>query len=391
MVAPLTIRRAMQGLDSLVLAARRGGKSRGWMPNQIKDLKPLNRARQVEIIEAEGDFVIPRRSTDSIYLPNFLVTIAMGQGDVRVVRMRENPVPFRSYVVGHYMRHDPASPYGASPLMKGRPIQEAITEVFNDLLGVARLNAQPPIVYDRFDTNLAAQGGPEIYPRAVFAADAPNSVEVLEVGDVAALTNSYLALLKQYEDLTGVNDARRGAPVRSHTTTGGIELEASRGIARTDDFVTANEIGPLTTMLYMEYEILKSVMKKTQPISVGTGGIEGWVNLNAKDLADNAVFTVHGSSGALNEREMAANFLNAANFAVQLQTVAAQSGQAFQVDFAEIASEMFKKSGVQNASRFIGEPQAAAGAAPAGPGVPGNGIEPAAEDLLNALSPQPGV
>jgi hypothetical protein len=389
MIAPLVLRSSMQRLDSLLLAAKMGGKDRGWIAKEIVNLKPLNRGRLVNVVEGEGDFVIPK-SRGSIYLPNFLITIAIGQGDVSVVRMRENPTPFRSYVPGHYMRDDPTSPYGVSPLMKGQPIQEAATEVFNDLLAAARLNADPVIVYDRFDQNFAADGGPEIYPGAKIPSDSPNSVEDLKIGDVAALTNAYLALKQQYEDLTGVNDARRGAPVKSHTTTGGIELEASRGIARTDDFVTAVEQGPLRTILYMEYEIIKQVMRKSQPISVGAGGIEGWVNLTAKDLPDNVVFHVHGSAGVLNERERATNFLNASNFVVQLAANAQALGKQLDVNLEEIASEAYKLSGIQNAARFIGTGQTDVAAPAGGPGLPGaDGADAAVEDILAAVAPQP--
>ena len=323
-----------------------------------------------------------------LHLPNFLITIAIGQGEARVVRMRENPTPFLSYVPGYYMRDDVESPYGVSPLMKGETVQEAGTEVFNDMLAVARLNGDPPLVYDRHDTNLAAGRGPNIHPGAQFGTDSPNAVEVLKIGDMGALLNAYLALIKQHEDLTGSNDARRGAPVRSHTTTGGIELEASRGISRTDDFVSTQEQGQIRTILYMEWEIIKNVMRAPQPVSVGAGGIEGWVEIAAQDLPDNAVFFVHGSSGALNERERAQNFFTASNFAVQLAASAPQVGQQLDINLQEITTEAFTLSGIQNAGRFIGSTQAGATALPGGPGVPGADPGAAEDDLAGLAPPQ---
>lgn len=382
-IAPLTLRTGRQRLDSLLLAAKKGGKERGWLPAQLNNLKPIDRARNVDIIEGEGDFVIPR-TRGSIYLPNFLITIAVGQGDSRVIRMRENPTPFRSYVSGTYMRDDLKSPYGSSPLMKGQPIQEAATEVFNDLLAAARLNADPVVVYDRFDQNFAGGGGPDIFPGSLIAADSPNAVEDLKIGNLGDLTNAYLALLKEYEDLTGVNDARRGAPVKSHTTTGGVELEASRGISRTDDFVEGVEQGPLRTILYMEWEIIKSIMKTPQPISVASGGIEGWVQLAASDLPDNMVFHVHGSSGALNERERAANFAQASQFILQMAPLAQQLGQPIPLNFIEIATEAYTRAGVQNASRFIGDTTNNSGQPAPAAAVP-SPDEGAAEDFIASL------
>ncbi len=294
------------------------------------------------------------------------------------MRFQKSPVPFKSYVVGHYMRDDVTSPYGSSPLMKGQPIQEACTMVFNNLMAAAAFTGNPPLAYDRHDTEMAGGGGPEVYPGAQFGADSPNAIELLQGWDIAGLLNTYLALLKQYEDLTGANDPRRGAPIKSHTTAGGAELEAARGIVRTDDFVTAEEQGPLTSMLYMEYEIIKDVMKSPQPVSVGAGGIEGWVNVASADLPDNAIFNVQGSAGAIDEREQGQKFLAASNFALQVAAQAAQMGQPIPLQFQEMIVAGYEIAGIQNANRFVGSPEAVPDGAQAGPAVPGaNGGGPA--------------
>ncbi len=378
---PAIIRVNMQHIDALKRAAKKGGKKNGWIFSQLKKIEdPADddgKRGFVEMLEYEGDLIVPR-SQGSIFLPNVIVTVTVRAGIAFPVRFRKSPVPFKSYVVGHYMRDDVRSAYGSSPLMKGQPIQEACTMVFNNLMATAAFNGRPPITYDRHDTEMAAGGGPELYPGAQFGADSPNAVEVLKVGDIGGLLNVYLALLKQYEDLTGANDPRRGAAIKSHTTAGGAELEAARGIARTDDFVTSIEQGPLTSMLYMEYEIIKDVMKSPQPVSVGAGGIEGWVNVAAADLADNAVFVVQGSAGAITEREQGEKFLAASNFALSVATQAAQLGKPVNLRFDEMIVEGYKIAGIQNATRFIGGPEAIPGGAEAGPQIPGanGGVQP---------------
>jgi len=237
--------------------------------------------------------------------------------------------------------------------MKGAPIQEAGTLVFNNMMAVAALKGRPPIAWDRNDANLAGMGGPQWFPGASFPTDAPNSVEVLETGDLGELRQTYLAILKHYEDLTGVNDPRRGAPVRSHTTRGAAELEASRGIARTDDFSISTEEGPLTSTLYMEWEIAKDVLKKPQSIFVGQGGIEGWVSVSTKDLADRVKFFVEGSSGIVSQRERAENFIGASKFALETAGAAAQLGEKVNIDHEEIITEGYKRAGENNPKRFI--------------------------------------
>lgn len=356
--APTTMRVYLQRLEALKKAAAVGGKDRGWLAPEINKLEPINdadnRAGFVRCIEIEGDVIVPR-SRGSIFLPGVLITVAVGQGPPRGIRFRENPSG--SYVVGHYMREAVNSPYGVSPLMKGQPVQEAATDVFNNMLSVGRFNAQPPTIYDRNDPNMAALGGPLLYPGAQLGVDAPDAIQTIELGGLGELANIYLALVKQYEDLTGANDPRRGGPIRSHTTATGADLEASRGIARTDDFVAAQEQGPLTSMLYLEYEIIKKHVKTPIPIPVNAGGIEGFVNIAAADLADVVHFTVQGSAGAANQREKLNLLIQISQLSVQLAQVAAATGQPVPLNIQEMLVEIWNEAGFPNAGRFVGGTQ----------------------------------
>ncbi len=379
--SPSILRRSHMRLEDMIAAAQKGGKERGWILSQVREIEQVGdekgRRNIVDIIEAEGDFFVPvSGGQDTLRLENVIITVAERSGVARPIRFQESPTPFLSYVVGHYMREDISNPYGVSPLMKGVPIQEAGTLVFNNMMAVAALKGLPPIAYDRNDPNLA--GGPVWHPGATFGTDAPNSIEVLETGDLGDLLNSYLAILKHYEDLTGVNDPRRGSPVRSHTTRGAVELEASRGIARTDDFVSDEEKGPITSILYMEYEIAKQVLKKSQRIFVNEGGIEGWVNIASPDLADDVNFFVEGSAGPRTERERAETFVGASNFAIQTAGAAAQLGQQLNIRFEEIIKEAYKRAGENNPARFIGQSGQLPGGNARRPEVPGTGRQVAA-------------
>jgi len=189
-----------------------------------------------------------------------------------------------------------------------------------------------------------------------------------------------------------VNDPRRGGQVKSHTGTGAHELEASRGIARTDDFVTGVEQGPLTTILYHEWEIIKKVMKTPREINVDAGGIEGYARVAAADLPDLVTFKVHGSAGVLDERERVQNFFGAIQFALQIVEQARALEQPIPVNWMEVINHAFVLSGEQNAQRFFGEaaaPQGVEGQPASQPGVPGTalGDNP---DALAALAAQGG-
>jgi hypothetical protein len=379
-----------QFLPDMLKAAEAGGPEEGWLVDNVRKLEAKSgkdhRRGQVEKVEFEGDLIIPRKNTSGfLFYPNVTVTIAMGTS-TEVVRFRRNPLPFRSYVTGHYMREDLATPYGTSPLMKGQPIAEAAAMALNDLMAVGALNAQPPVAFDKYDAKLLGQGGPGLYPRAVIEAQNPEKVLPLQIGEPAALLQTYLALIQQYENLTGVNDPRRGAQSKSHTTATAIDIESTKGMSRTDDFVVGLQKGPITTMLYMEYEIIKSNMRKPVPVAVNLNGIDGWVTLSADDLPDEVEFSVSGAVGVLEEKERHQNFLAAVQTAVQLQQASMQAGMPFAIDFQAMAIEEMKRAGVNNAAKFITSVAAVPGGAAGAAALPGiaSGTPPAVSPQVQA-------
>ena len=370
-LGPSTIRAFWQPLEDLKKVAATG--MGGWIKQDVADLVGKTgedgKKGLVELLEFEGDILVPRE-TGSIFLTNILITVAIGQR-AGVVRFQENPMPFRSYAVSNYFRDSLNSPYGSSPLVKGQPLQELATEMANDLAAVARLNALPPVVYDRNDPNLTAMGGPQIHPNAQWATDAPNAIETVEIGDPSALLQAYFGMTKQYEDTTGNTEARRGQRMKSHTTADAANIEASQGISRTDDFVTDMESGILPTILHMEYEILRKVMRTPQPVSVGTEGIEGWVNVSAQDLPDRVEFQVIGSEGAIEERQRATDFVAASQFAVTMAQASAQMGIIVPLNFEEIIREGYERAGINDTAKYVGPVAAITGGAAAESAIPG--------------------
>jgi hypothetical protein len=359
-----------------------GGPEKGWRKEVIRRLEPEKgqdeNKEHLKLIEYEGDLVVPRNTGAPIFLPGVIVTVAAGRNATEVVRYLENGYPFPSYIPGYYMRDDLNSPYGTSPLIKGQSVAEAATDCANRLLTAAALAALPPANYDQNDARLTARGGPDIFPGAQNATDAPDSVEFMDAPDVAKLLQVYLSILKQYEDLTAVNDPRRGGPMRSHTTATAADLEQTRGISRTDDFVQGQEQGPITSLLYREYEIAKRCLKTAIPVQVDAGGIEGWVRVAAADLPDDVAFRVHGSAGVLDERTQFESFMQATNAALQIVGVAAQMQTQIPVDWNALVQEIYRRGGVNNAGSFIGANSSTAGTAPApvpvDAGVPANDL-----------------
>lgn len=363
---PAHIREFWQRKEDLVLAAQQSGQE-GYIKSQIDRIELSDPDSPVHMLEYEGDLVIPT-SQDHIYLPNSVLTVAISEGGPLSVRYRENTDGFRSYVTGVYEREDLDSPYGTSPLMKGQPIQELGSLMANRLAAVVALSAQPPALYDPSDAALQRAGGPRIAPNSKQPSDNPlGSVNFLDDWNISDTAAALTLILGLYEDLTGVTAPRRGAQTKSHTTAFAVDVENSRGLVRTDDYVQAKEKGPLTSILQREYRIIKKKMTPTS-VFVGTAGIEGYVKIAKEDLPENAQFDVIGSAGPATERERQQLRQVALEQAANLSGISQQQGGP-QLNFEEAMKEILNV--FENPDRFVTSPQGVPNAASGLGGVPG--------------------
>ncbi len=342
--------------EDIKAAAKSGGAGRGWRTSIINKIEPKkgeDKRGLIEIIEGEGDFIVPN-GEKTIFLPNSRIMVAVGAGGPEVIRFEESALPFHSRVIGRYMRQDVESAYGVSPLMKGLPVQEAASFALNDLLASGAIKAQPPVAYDRNDATFAAKGGPEIYPRAMWGTDNPGGVLVQhQIGDSTALLQVYLALIKKYEDLTQANDPRRGGGMKSHTTAGAAQLDTMRALARTEDFVQDLIDGPLTSILYMEYDIIRKVMPKNMMIPIDSEGMSGFIRVSREMLPEKVYFNVFGTAGIQDEAQRNQSFFTAAQFVMSLYAAAVQTGKPFDLNFNALSMEAFERAGVQDTSKYL--------------------------------------
>jgi len=355
-IQPSHIREFWQSRNDIILAGKSGGE--GWITSQINRIEETG--EPIHILEFEGDLVIPR-SRENLFLPNTVLTVAVSAGGPFAIRYRENKDGFRSYVTGMYEQEDMDSPYGTSPLMKGQPIQELASMMANRLAAVVALSAQPPGFYDPTDTAMERKGGPVIEPNSMQPSDDPQtSIQFLDDWNISDISAALSLLLGLYEDLTGVTAPRRGAQTKSHTTAFAVDVENTRGLVRTDDYVEAEEKGPLTSILQREYAIIKKVMTVT-PVFIGTAGIEGFVTISKEDLPETVEFEVIGSAGPTTERERQQLRDAAIDRFIQIGSISAQSGGPAP-NFGEIMKEALSGQ-FANVDRFItsakGQPNAA--------------------------------
>lgn len=359
----------------------------GWMPKHVSGMD-IAEDQTVEVVELEGDLVIPRKSTRSIFLPGSIATIirGIGKNKSRVIRFRIRKFPFSSYILFPYHHEGLDSPYASAPLMKGRPLQKAATEAFCRLLQVGALNAEPPIHYDRTDTYFAQEGGPLVYPAALWGSVSP--VTPQQIGDPAALLQNYIAIIQHYADVTGVNAPRLGAQTVSHTTAFAKDVELSRGVIRTVDYTRSTLQGGLMKWLSMEYEMGRDAMgRRRDTIYLDT--YRGFVELTKMGLPDNASFEVFGSGGPAEDQLKRQNKLNAIQTALQLDMMALQAGgQATLLpNMPNVIQQVLREGGWVDVEAFTGAAGVSSGTSgpslvEADPG--GNGVSATA--ALQALA-----
>lgn len=304
MLGPMTIFKKTQKLKDLQLAARGSNDpysdTGGWIASSLKGLEG-DKEGEVEILEAEGDIIVPKRTSGSIHIPNSIVTVVKGirggKPSSSIIRYRIRKQSFSSYIEFPYHKEHIDSAYGSSPLLKGYPIQMAACEALLRVIMCGQLHSQPPCFYDEDNPTLAQQGGPNMWPGA--ANPTLGKVQFADIGDPSVLFQVYAGLLQQYADVTGVNQPRLGAQTVSHTTAFAKEAELSRGVVRTVDYVKSSLKGPLLQFLYNAYTIGRGSFNKASLYIEPYGG---FVTLNKSHLPDNVAFEAFGSGGPQEEQ-----------------------------------------------------------------------------------------
>lgn len=329
-VGPSVVREWRQLFSDIALAASKGSKdpeneNGGWMPKNLSGMGPEKDDGTVQVIEMEGDFIVPRKTTGDLYIPNAIATVVTGRKGKnphkQVIRFRFRETGGSSFIQFPYHVEKLDTAYPSSPLLKGRPIQKTAVDALSRMIEAAALNTQPPLQYDKDDTTFALQGGPKIKPGANFATT--GDVTPLFIGDPSSLFQIYIGLLQQYADVTGINAPRLGAQTVSHTTAFAKEAELQRGTIRTIDYVRSTLKGAMTQWLDMAYTMGR---KNVNEMSMYIDSYNGWVEIDKQKLPDDVTFEVHGAGGPQEEAAQQQQRLQSMQLALQLDTTAAQMG-----------------------------------------------------------------
>jgi len=374
MMSPSYVYHKWQKLEDLRRAASKGSTdpdkaAGGWMAGALKDLEATGTEHtRVEVLEFEGDLLVPRTSGEPIFVPNVLMSVVIGKGGPALFRLRFMQFGFRSYLVQPYHYDDIDSPYAVGPLIKGAPIQNLLTEVVNRLGAVAALNGEPPISWTPQDSFMTGAGGPEIYPGAKW--ESLTAVQVHQIGDPVALFQIFQGLRQFYSDVTGMSAPRLGAQTKSHQTRFAVDAEMTRGVIRTVDYVRSMMFGSMRSFLSMNYTMLRKTLK-TQPIFVPK--YNTWLEIGKEMLPEMVTFDVHGAGGPLEEQETAQKKNEALQLALQIDQAKVQvGGQPMDYEAMQKVVEIFFSQepaqapggvpgGVEGQPQLAGDPQAPVG------------------------------
>jgi hypothetical protein len=393
--------------ENLALAANKGSTDPddfdgGWMPRNLSKVLP-GKGGYVEVLEMEGDIVVPRRTVKSVVIPGAIITVALGGADSgggstrAVIRFRFRKYPFSSYLLFPYMHESADDAYPTGPLMKGRTVQQTATDAVNRFLDSAMLKCLPPVGYDRNDPTFAQSGGPEIYPTAQWESTDPITVYDKIGGDPSALANAALQFINLYAQLTGVLPARVGAQTVSHTTAYAKDAELQRGAVRTTDYVNQIGHGPLTAWLGMAYRLGLDALGPRETISFYIEAYGGYVELDKSMLPEAAHFEWFGSGGPQEKQQKAQAKLQGLEVALKMDQLAMQMGNPPSIDVPGAIREILREAGWTDLEKVMHAPHEPRPGGPAGPpaptpGVPGppNGSGgPAVAALQNLSSPRP--
>lgn len=351
--------------ENLLIAANRGSddpdnENGGWMPKNVKDLVADDRG-YVTLLEMEGDFIVPRKTTRSMVIPGAIVTVALGGKDTGgnasrgVVRFRWRKTPASSYLLYPYHYEGADDIYPASPLMKGRPVQMMCTDALNRLNDAAMLKNTPPVGYDRMDQLFAQEGGPAIYPGALWRTNEPSAIKAFTElgGDPAALSAVLIRGIQLYAELTGVLPARLGAQTTSHTTAFAKDAELQRGAVRTVDYVRQVGQGPTTRWLAMAYEMGRAAIERDKTAMFWIDSYGGYVEVTRDQLPELATFEWFGSGGPTEEQQKKQQRIQAVGLALQIDQMAIATGRQPALKLPELQTQVLREGGWTDVDPFL--------------------------------------
>lgn len=321
-----------------------------YIVEEVRRLKG-DRKGNVLLVELEGDFTYDRGS-ETVILKDVELTMATDEKAAALVKKKEGE-KFCTYIAHQYHLEGPEYAYATSPLLKGMPIAKAAAQALNRVIEAGLLKNFPPLQYSPDDPNFSADGGPDVFPKALWPTI--EGVTPAEVGgDPEILFNIFQGLVQMYEDIaTGVTPARRGAQTKSHTTAYAKSIEEQRGVVRTVDYVRSTLEAPMTRLLYLEYRMGLEMMRGPEDIYIQEW--DEFVSLKKGHLPDVVKFMAIGADAPAEEQQRSAERIQSAATAMQIDAGAVQFGREPAIqDHRPLIEQILRDGGWHSIEELLG-------------------------------------
>ena len=329
---------AMIIVDTKQVTEIKAMTGKGWIPKQLARLETPGNNKDSEMIKWFGDITIPRKG-DEIYLPNVKIIVV----DKKVVFYKPNELPFSCIIYNGYERLDVRDPYYISPLVKLSPTQKLASTMSNKLIDALDVAIEPPVVYDKNDPEMAANGGPDMSPQGKTGSSNPSGVNVLQVGDPQAALAGVQFFLSELQKGTGVDSVRSGLTSGTEQTATEVERTRQGGQVRTVDFADKHELHGLRPFLYLQHTLNKKNLKNYGFYNPEMDAPD-FERMGTKDLPENIYFDVVGSKGLLEENERQIKTMAVTKFALEA---------GVKINTEEVIKEMYQDAGNKNPERFL--------------------------------------
>lgn len=373
-------------LENLHIAASKGSKdpsnmNGGWIPANLKGIEPGEHGR-IQLLEMEGDFIVPRKTSRSFVLRGYIATVVVGkdsQDKVKsgLVRLRKRKYPFSSYILFPYHYEGAYDVYPSSPLQKGRTVQIMAVEVLNRLLDSAALKNSPPVSYDGSDPGLMGTGGPVVAPYELWQSLGEIKAHTEVGGEPAQLSEALSLALRMYAELTGVLPTRVGSQTVSHTTAFAKEAELQRGASRTVAYVDRVGKTAMVRWLDMAYRMGRDVIGRS-PVSFYIDSYGGFVSPTKDHLPENVMFKWFGAGGPAEKQALARQRMESMQSALQLHVMAKQMGEPSEFNIQNAIRETLREGKWTDVDAIAGD-----GAS--------SGSDAGAQGVQGAVEGDPGV
>lgn len=352
-LGPATIQCRHMNLADLLSAANADPEQ-----YEIDEIKRLTADRKgnVELIELEGDFTFDR-GNDTVILQDVELTIAVGK--VAALVKKKMGEPFSTYIALQYHLEGPQFTYASSPLLKGMPIAKAAAQALNRVIEAGLLKNFPPLQYSSSDPVFAAEGGPDVHPKALWRTEDGVTAAKDVGGDPQVLFQIFMGLVQLFEDVaTGVTPARRGAQTKSHTTAFAKQVEEQRGVIRTVDYVRSTLEGQMTRLLHMEYRMGIDMIGRGSDVTF----IQEWddfVELKRGHLPDIVRFMAIGADAPIEEQQRVAERIQSAQAALQIDATGIQLGkEPVLASTQPMIEQILREGGWESIEEFFATAQA---------------------------------